>query len=398
MEKTSLADFILLWKAPVVLISSPEYGLDDQGTFTAPAMTICENLNHHLKKDKFLKSVMTLAVDFAGSTSGEFCKSRVRWVQDGNEIYEADAHPFSDDKKNIENSFWGSYWRGKVDGALTACLIHMGDRKLPGHEKKRETFLGGEKMSQKESQGACFRGIPGKWKIRVVVAVSIDGGPITQVEKSLIPCIRDNVISDLHRRGFSWSHHAHVVWCSFPSVKDLVRSMAGERNLAKQDNLTYSVAYPSREPSAPSLLKASVEDAMKEAPPVTAANMLAAVREGDLETVQFAVSKGISVNSKSLVGQLATGIACEHGQPDILQFFLQKDAEIECTDDKGHSPLSIAVLKCQKDCVEMLIAAKADVNKPFNGQSLLELCEDQRPSKPEVASDILQILKDPGCQ
>jgi len=383
----------------MVLISSPEYGLDDHGTFTAPAMTICENLNYNLKKHPFLQQCMTVAVDFAGSTSGDFCKSRVRWVQDGNKVYEADARLFSDDKEQTEHSFWVSYWRGKVAGALTATLIHMGGRKLPEHEKRHETFLGGEKMGQKESQSCFFRGVPGKDNIRLVLAVSIDGGPITQVEKSSIPSITSNVISDLRRRGFSWSNVAHIVWCSFPSIKDLIRSLAGERNLAKQDNLTYSVAYPSREPSAPSLLKVSVEDALKEeCPSVTERGMLSAMREGDLETVQFAVNKGVSVNAKGPIGQLATGVACDSCQPDILEFLLQKDAEIECTDDAGRSPLSIAVSQCQKECVEMLIAAKADVNKPFKGQSLLELCEDQKPSKPEVASDILQMLKDAGCQ
>ena len=66
---------------------------------------------------------------------------------------------------------------------------------------------------------------------RVVVAVSIDGGPITQVERFLIPEISSSVISDVRRRAFSWGGGATIVWVRFPTVEHMLRSLDGEVNL-----------------------------------------------------------------------------------------------------------------------------------------------------------------------
>jgi len=73
--------------------------------------------------------------------------------------------------------------------------------------------------------------------LRAVIAVMIDGGPVTQQEQREMPQICDDVVFDLRRQGYDWASNAHVLLVRFPDVDTLLQSLAGEPNLCRSKRL-----------------------------------------------------------------------------------------------------------------------------------------------------------------
>jgi len=69
--------------------------------------------------------------------------------------------------------------------------------------------------------------------LRAVIAVMIDGGPVTQEEQREMPQICDDVVFDLRRQGYDWASNAHVLLVRFPDVQTMLRSLDGEQNLRR---------------------------------------------------------------------------------------------------------------------------------------------------------------------
>eukprot|EP00928_Gymnodinium_smaydae_P085459 TRINITY_DN6893_c0_g1_i1.p1 TRINITY_DN6893_c0_g1~~TRINITY_DN6893_c0_g1_i1.p1 ORF type:complete len:783 (-),score=183.17 TRINITY_DN6893_c0_g1_i1:116-2407(-) len=236
---TSLHDLLEEFDASLVLISAPEVGWDgnipEEGQsrhFTQPTMAVCEEM------PELVTCPLYIGVDFANSSSGNFCGNRVRWAQGGKTVmggaddFEIDwrkkgvqalkkcptrdwmnEHTKRKMQEAVRNSFWICFWRGKCAGALTAAMM----------EKGKEVKEG---------------------KIVMVIAVSIDGGVVTQVEKNEIVDIINDASSDLKRRSYSFAKRACFVWVSFPSVRHFLHSLAGTKRLHPQSGYKSNSIVP----------------------------------------------------------------------------------------------------------------------------------------------------------
>eukprot|EP00928_Gymnodinium_smaydae_P074227 TRINITY_DN57296_c0_g1_i1.p1 TRINITY_DN57296_c0_g1~~TRINITY_DN57296_c0_g1_i1.p1 ORF type:complete len:218 (+),score=28.36 TRINITY_DN57296_c0_g1_i1:76-654(+) len=133
-KPTSLAYLALFYNAPIVLVSSPEFGADDSqpGVYNQPVMSICEKLQNHLERCEGFQPRFSIGVDFQASTSSRFCSSRIHGVnldgslQTGESDFHRKFHPEEKDmdmRLAIMNSYWVCYWRGKVSGALSTAMI-----------------------------------------------------------------------------------------------------------------------------------------------------------------------------------------------------------------------------------------------------------------------------------
>merc|ERR1719350_2722298 len=124
----------------------------------------------------------------------------------------------------IPNSVWFQYWRGKISGAIAQSLITMESKEVSVADciatqgVVPNTFTISNKLCDTET-------------VRLVVVVSIDGGPVTQAEKASIGAISRNALSDLRRRQYTWAPNAHIMWVHFPNTIDLLDSLQGARNL-----------------------------------------------------------------------------------------------------------------------------------------------------------------------
>eukprot|EP00928_Gymnodinium_smaydae_P042731 TRINITY_DN28737_c0_g1_i1.p1 TRINITY_DN28737_c0_g1~~TRINITY_DN28737_c0_g1_i1.p1 ORF type:complete len:174 (-),score=24.51 TRINITY_DN28737_c0_g1_i1:303-824(-) len=78
------------------------------------------------------------------------------------------------------------------------------------------------------TRGGIAMSVP--W-VKTVVCLTVDGGPITQVEKTLIPDIGKCVLSNLRMRGVPADVDCQILWCHFATMEDVLRSMDGVQNL-----------------------------------------------------------------------------------------------------------------------------------------------------------------------
>eukprot|EP00928_Gymnodinium_smaydae_P094604 TRINITY_DN7968_c0_g1_i1.p1 TRINITY_DN7968_c0_g1~~TRINITY_DN7968_c0_g1_i1.p1 ORF type:complete len:630 (+),score=34.31 TRINITY_DN7968_c0_g1_i1:41-1930(+) len=238
--RTSLAELQRMFKSPLILVSAPQFGMrrcgnDDAPQYDVPVMSISESLPERLKPSVRFSS----AYDFKGSATDRIANTRIRWIDssDGSRTLVTSEHDFGLDytvlglqsehvperpalrtcsdsaRQSIENSFWFCTWWGQVSGSVAQHF----------HTVESVTC---KKMPQIFSTSLNLR-----HALRVVIVVSIDGGPITQVEKSWLPQILLGVLSNVRRRGYDWSDAAEVLWCHFPTIEDMVSSLDGECNL-----------------------------------------------------------------------------------------------------------------------------------------------------------------------
>eukprot|EP00928_Gymnodinium_smaydae_P032839 TRINITY_DN23689_c0_g2_i1.p1 TRINITY_DN23689_c0_g2~~TRINITY_DN23689_c0_g2_i1.p1 ORF type:complete len:877 (-),score=92.40 TRINITY_DN23689_c0_g2_i1:244-2796(-) len=349
-------------------------------------MRILEAMGSKLK-EQFLDK-LGIAVDFKGSTSGKWCGSRIRFASSAAETLEgAEDFTVSDgcflarnaafrekdhaqqQRMCIENSFWFSFWRGKVSGALAQTQISSKGVHQPSGQAMREA----QGLVTASASGDAAASDP----VRVVVAVSIDGGPITQAEKVAIPGVCQSVMADLRRRGFRWASKAHVVWCHFPSVAELVRSVAGERNLTHdheseriaEDLLGNPTSFRcvrttfGRSPVA-SLLTCSCEEALVCHGNNSADNLITAVVDGDVETVLFLASDKADVNCTDRTsGRSALMLAALHGHTEVVQALVKLRVDVLASGCDGETALTYAVRLHKPQMVQVLLDAKADAKQ-----------------------------------
>eukprot|EP00928_Gymnodinium_smaydae_P007374 TRINITY_DN12656_c0_g4_i2.p1 TRINITY_DN12656_c0_g4~~TRINITY_DN12656_c0_g4_i2.p1 ORF type:complete len:369 (-),score=49.03 TRINITY_DN12656_c0_g4_i2:281-1387(-) len=242
----ALSELILKTEAPVVFVSAPQCGpaRSPQGGPMAPysavnVMNILECLPEHVISQ--LK--ISFAVDFAGSRNSQFADTRIHSFNAatgtlfrGQDDFKTDLRPdLSEAPKSearkqqleklpscdeayrrcVENSYWMSMWRGQITGALSSSLVHAPVKEVNGLDDILK-----------------YNCPTSDFGMRYVVAVSIDGGPITQVEKAWLPDVFATTLSNLRRRGYEWGACAKILWCNFPTLEDCLRSLGGVQNLA----------------------------------------------------------------------------------------------------------------------------------------------------------------------
>eukprot|EP00928_Gymnodinium_smaydae_P027533 TRINITY_DN21270_c1_g7_i2.p1 TRINITY_DN21270_c1_g7~~TRINITY_DN21270_c1_g7_i2.p1 ORF type:complete len:811 (+),score=78.53 TRINITY_DN21270_c1_g7_i2:131-2563(+) len=258
--RTSLADLHEICGCAFAVVSTSEFGHDptwefpesvtshrglgSQRPYTAPTMKILQDLPASLRSDVSFSNL----VDFKGSSSAEFCSSRIRCVMDGLVIrcdrdFDRDLRSaFKDEEppeegwtedalreQAILHSAWMIFWRGKVFGGLTAMLATMQSHATPpvNMQADRHVNFINPKL--------CA-------KARVIVAISIDGGKITEVEKNVLPKLILDVLSDIRRRQYTWATNTWIIWAQFQNPVQLLKSMNGERNLRPDMRERYQFA------------------------------------------------------------------------------------------------------------------------------------------------------------
>eukprot|EP00928_Gymnodinium_smaydae_P082604 TRINITY_DN65924_c0_g1_i1.p1 TRINITY_DN65924_c0_g1~~TRINITY_DN65924_c0_g1_i1.p1 ORF type:complete len:650 (+),score=103.95 TRINITY_DN65924_c0_g1_i1:45-1994(+) len=295
-EKCSIMAIVKRYNCPLVFCSLPEYGADPHGHFeggyTAPVMSIAEVLPNVISMNVYgrkLARVLNL-VDFAGSTSGIFCSTRVRALTSKRTIIDEDSGriklieegqphmlrgagdfdisyiPLMEGRKcspqeakelKIENSFWICFWRGKVAGGITSTLAAMDPfmdslrfqlldqwAKQNDEESDSDDSFDAERAKADEEEdlanAAAIPRLNDSTKLgnghRTVCLISVDGGPITQVEKRHLADIGKSVVSDIRRRKNDWADEVQIIWCHFPSIMDLLASMSGCKNLVVDED------------------------------------------------------------------------------------------------------------------------------------------------------------------
>eukprot|EP00928_Gymnodinium_smaydae_P086622 TRINITY_DN7093_c0_g4_i1.p1 TRINITY_DN7093_c0_g4~~TRINITY_DN7093_c0_g4_i1.p1 ORF type:complete len:387 (+),score=52.96 TRINITY_DN7093_c0_g4_i1:56-1216(+) len=187
----NLPEFVQATNATMAVISTPGYCSQGFGPpFDFPCMAAierCASLMHPR---------LVPAYDFAGSASQRDCRSK---PPDRDMTPEDWSNPVA-----IADTQWARYWMGCVRGCLTSLLISA-------KEVKDSQTLGAN-----WAEGA-----------RIVVALSISGGPITQVEKTLIPGVITGVISNLATRNIDAGGQYRILWLHFESFGQLAKALSG---------------------------------------------------------------------------------------------------------------------------------------------------------------------------
>eukprot|EP00928_Gymnodinium_smaydae_P078960 TRINITY_DN63006_c0_g1_i1.p1 TRINITY_DN63006_c0_g1~~TRINITY_DN63006_c0_g1_i1.p1 ORF type:complete len:590 (-),score=92.44 TRINITY_DN63006_c0_g1_i1:125-1894(-) len=382
-RSTSLADLFDVYACEFCVVSSPENGLDAHhvfdGGFTAPVMKGIEKIPENLAAvkpwclGKERVPSLTNLVDFAGSSSANFCNSRIRHVAaDGTITYCKDdwsrdlQKAFPDKemdetehlKLNIEHSTWLSYWHGKVSGGLTATFASMDEltcSAMPTEEKNLERC---EKILN-DAQVPYLGNISdddvkkGTANVRMVVMISVDGGPITQVEKTHLPPLGRDVLSDLRRRKYKWACACQLIWAHFPSIWHLCESLRGKRNLVPDEDPKHVFAWDTT--GSPMTLRAVDKPVREDAP-----RSLDLIPDAFLDEVKHSAMFEVeSVKTAILnndVGTLKFIAERERGKEDNLLLRRFTDDSIEV------SPLHYAAVACNVDCVKVLVNEGADLS------------------------------------
>ncbi|CAL4248637.1 unnamed protein product, partial [Meganyctiphanes norvegica] len=93
----------------------------------------------------------------------------------------------------------------------------------------------------------------------------------------------------------------------------------------------------------------------------------------DLKDVTACIEAGADVNY--LNGITSLYVASQQNRPDIVQFLLDNNADVNKTNNEGETPLWVACYNNHRDInvVQLLLANNADVNKACNsGQTPLQ--------------------------
>ncbi|KAF3069303.1 Ankyrin repeat domain-containing protein 50 [Trichoderma lentiforme] len=98
-----------------------------------------------------------------------------------------------------------------------------------------------------------------------------------------------------------------------------------------------------------------------------------AARRGHISVVELLVNAGAQLEIKEKKYQMtAIGLAIRHGQKDVFQFLLQKDASIHVTDGLGRTTLHHAADCGQLAVIQQLIDKGVDINaRASNGEAIL---------------------------
>lgn len=336
-------------------------------------------------------------------------------------------------EKCIEHSQWITFWSGQVSGGVKAALANIREVGFPSREVQRASNLPTFREASMWEDPSYwtmavstlkeFLPIRGTGKLRTLVVLTVDGGPITQVEKRHIPHLVQNALSDLRSRHYKWTAHARIVWAHFPTVEDLIHSFDGVQNLIHDDSehnqfatdcygktLTFKWAGdPAQEPAHQAFNKSYAFSLLQ---PGGVARLLSlyiscqdenanvvgfrsAIAANDVHTVNFIANrfKGDS-RRKAVNGALSHRFdrgpqhpslqAASHGSFEVLELLLELRADITAHDPEGRGALHHAVMghRPSLQVVEKLVKemSGADVQRrSADGRTPLEAAEHAHP-------------------
>lgn len=435
-RRTSLSEFVALWKAPLLVLAAPcdgqagalmsatcktiiqgtksqrvsiHGGVIDQAVswFGNWLQTESEGKDTKPKPPKAfpLGSCLSVATEFEDSSAARFWESRIRTCTaaqtvNGKADLEANYQPafrgpgeWSEALRQqmaIENSFMFCHWRGKTSGILSQAFIDLGDVKLPGTETAVETPLG--EMSQASAQGLQVDKKADEKtaeNVRVVVVVSVAGGPVVDTQRKHIPGVCKDVLKDL-KQTYAWADNAWIVWCDFPNVEEFVKSLSGSRCLTPdsstdaiqidngQNPTSYVVQKYRRQPQAPSLLgTSSVRDVLTQAHKIVnevVENLFSAADAGDIKEVVAALERSPSLNPNTTddSGTCAMSIAAAGGHLEVVRELIARKGNVNSQDNEGDSVLACAVGEGQTEVVKLLLEQRADPKVGVSGSWLDE--------------------------
>eukprot|EP00928_Gymnodinium_smaydae_P072806 TRINITY_DN5609_c0_g3_i1.p1 TRINITY_DN5609_c0_g3~~TRINITY_DN5609_c0_g3_i1.p1 ORF type:complete len:445 (-),score=15.18 TRINITY_DN5609_c0_g3_i1:182-1516(-) len=196
-HRYSLGELIGLSNARIAFISAPATGpREGYSGYPVQVMPIVETLVEQLH------SLVVAGYDFAGSSSSGDCQN-----------YPPDDKLSDSDWKHpnvIRSTQWCRYWMGRVRATLSSLLMAS-----KGCEYDHCIFGRGETGVARVQKGT-----------KIIVAISILGGDISQVEYSLIPGLIAGTIADLDSRNFNLGN-LRVYWIHFRTIQDVVKAFQG---------------------------------------------------------------------------------------------------------------------------------------------------------------------------
>eukprot|EP00928_Gymnodinium_smaydae_P004134 TRINITY_DN11437_c0_g1_i4.p1 TRINITY_DN11437_c0_g1~~TRINITY_DN11437_c0_g1_i4.p1 ORF type:complete len:987 (-),score=65.52 TRINITY_DN11437_c0_g1_i4:156-2825(-) len=343
----SMAELVDQFQAPILFSSSPEYGLRrgvPTAVFDVEVMKIAENLPKPVSHG----TSFACTFDFAGSSTSRFSSSRVRDIDEQGQMIYSDTdfsrsyeEAYEDDERPalptcskvvrqaVENSYWFCMWFGLVSGGLMQSFQKSVDRKS---ESGKKSFK--------------LPGIISGSTVRVVIVASVDGGPITQVEKDHLPQIIQNVQKNVRSRGYAWGSSTRVVWCHFPACRDMIRSIGGAQNLRLVSATSYGLVEFSFAPECPDFqldkdatpalpgrLKHSVATTMADLRVNHMYALGTAAINGDMDSIKYIVNKydlgaqELTREPASEAGYSALMCAAYGGQVDVARYLLHLGAD-----------------------------------------------------------------------
>lgn len=212
---TSLGDLVVTLGAQVVLVSCPEFGLpssaDDSEEFPTPSLGIAERLSETMREDV---APLLVATESSSSCNARRCK-------------QLGTNLSASMRGDAGLSFWLSHWRGRVWGALQTSMI-----------SKQPKIVTREEVLQSRSINVVPSGA-NQSSTRVVVAVTIAGGHVSQSECKQVPEIIRGVASDIWRNGHPWRTQVFFVWAHFQNIAEVVESLAGHRSLLQDHDAPF---------------------------------------------------------------------------------------------------------------------------------------------------------------
>ena len=198
----ALGKLMRTFGAKIAVVSAPQCGPGPtDGEFKIPVMVGLERIASYIFPE------FITAYDFKGSSSAGDCASV---LPDKEMLPENWA-----DSTQIAATQWCRYWMGRVRGTLSALLLSA--CATPNAIVLKGVMGAADDPSTRAAFGSSCR---------VIIAVSISGGPITQTEFGLLPSVIAGLVSDL-TTGDLAIQGVRVLWLHFDRVEDLLKALQG---------------------------------------------------------------------------------------------------------------------------------------------------------------------------
>lgn len=91
--------------------------------------------------------------------------------------------------------------------------------------------------------------------------------------------------------------------------------------------------------------------------------LYAAVASDDSDEVRRLLSEGQNINATDSAGRTPLHLAAARGSQEMVKFLLANNADIHALDDEGYTPLGRAARRQRKEVVELLLARGANINE-----------------------------------
>lgn len=213
---------------------------------------------------------------------------------------------------------------------------------------------------------------------------------MTQEEQRTVAEIVDEVVFDLRRRGPDWAKDTAIFTVRFPDVQSFVKSLDGERSLVRTDRfktrqhdidcgvnkpLAWEVPDPPQQAHARghSLLRVTYEEALRYQDGYDPKLLWNMCEDGDAAGVQRLITAKCPIDEAKMEdGYNALHACSRNGFDDIAKLILeayggqQHQQYVDTTTDEGTTPLHFAAQNGHTECVEALLAAKADADESDN--------------------------------